>query len=260
MKIAIVTGATSGMGKEFALTVKDKFPVDEIWAVARNLEKLQKLEEEAGIPVRPLSLDLSKEESYEKIKALLEEEKPDVALLINASGFGKFQYTMDTDYKENLNMIDLNCKAVLGLCQVVLPHMMEGGKILNIASVAAFQPIPGINTYGATKAFVLQFSRALNQELKLQGRDVHVMALCPFWTKTAFFDRAIKAGDEDPIVKNYAVMYDPKDVVKGGWKALLKGKDAYVYGFQAKMQVLGVKLLPHSLVMKIWINQQKLKK
>lgn len=259
MRIAIVTGATSGMGREFAVTVKEHFQVDQIWAIARDKEKLEALEKDAAIPVKTISLDLSKEESFEKIEQLLGEEKPEVALLINASGFGKFKFVMDTDYRENLNMIDLNCKAVLALCQITLPYMVDGGKILNIASVAAFQPIPGIDTYGATKAFVLQFSRALNQELKLQGRDIHVMALCPFWTKTKFFDRAIEEEGDLPVVKKYVAMYEAKDVVRGGWKNLLKGKDVYIHGFQAKLQAMGVKLLPHKVVMKVWVNQQKLK-
>lgn len=268
MRIAIITGATSGMGREFALTLKDHInklgQIDQIWAIARSEDKLQALaaQEEfaaSGITVRPISLDLSKTESYEKLEEMLRAERPTVGLLINASGFGKFEFTMDTDYKENLNMVDLNCKAVLALCQIAIPYMSDGSKILNIASVAAFQPIPGINTYAATKAFALQFTRALNQELKLQGKDIQAMALCPFWTKTGFFDRAIQPGDPLPIVKKYTVMYEAADVVAGAWKALFKGKDAFVYGTQARLQVLGVKLLPHKLVMKVWINQQKLR-
>ena len=99
--------------------------------------------------------------------------------MVNASGFGKFRAVVDTPLETNLNMVDLNCQAVMALCQLTVPYMPRGGQIINIASVAAFQPIPYINVYGATKAFVLSFSRALNRELRSQG--VRVMALCPFW-------------------------------------------------------------------------------
>jgi short-subunit dehydrogenase len=133
--------------------------------------------------------------------------------------------------------------------------MEKGSKIINIASVAAYQPIPYINVYAATKTFVMYFSRGLNSELKSSG--IRVMAVCPFWTKTAFFDRAVLDGE--PVVKKYVAMYEPEDIVKRAYKDLKKGKDVSMYGFKARMQTLLVKLLPHSLVMKIWKKQQKLK-
>ena len=135
--------------------------------------------------------------------------------------------------------------------------MEKGAEIVEIASVAGFQPIPYINIYGATKAYVLSFSRALNRELK--GRGIRVLAVCPFWTKTAFFDRAIKK-DEDAIVKKYVAMYEPEFIVEKAWRTLEKSKrDFVVPGFKAKMQVLAVKILPHSAVMSVWQSQQKLK-
>lgn len=185
---------------------------------------------------------------------MLEAEQPAIRLLVNASGFGKFQRTDETPLADNMNMVDLNCRAVLALCQVCLPYMKPGSKILNIASVAAFQPIPYINVYGATKAFVLSFSRALNREVKPLG--IRVMALCPFWTKTEFFDRAVVTGDA--VVKKYIAMYDPKDIVKRAWADLKKGRDVSIYGFKARGQVALVKLLPHKFVMDTWMKQQKL--
>ena len=188
-------------------------------------------------------------------QALLEQERPRVALLINASGFGKFRAVMDTPLEVNLNMVDLNCKAVMALCQLTVPYMPSGSQIINIASVAAFQPIPYINVYGATKALVLHYSRALNRELKKQG--VHVMAVCPFWTKTEFFDRAV-ASDEKPVVKKYIAMYKPEEIVAQAWKDAKKGKDMSKCGFKARLQALGVKILPHSMVMDTWLRQQEL--
>ena len=105
------------------------------------------------------------------------------------------------------------------------------------------------------KAFVLSYSRALNRELKPRG--IRVMAVCPFWTKTEFFDRAIRPGEET-VVKKYAAMYDPSDVVDRAWRDAKKGRDVSIYGFTARAQSLLVKLLPHSLVMDVWQKQQKL--
>lgn len=253
-KIAIITGASSGMGRRFAETVDELGKVDEIWAIARRADRLEELKKTAPYPVRPISLDLSRAEAADELQQMLEAEQPAIRLLVNASGFGKFQRTDETPLADNMNMVDLNCRAVLALCQVCLPYMKPGSKILNIASVAAFQPIPYINVYGATKAFVLSFSRALNREVKPLG--IRVMALCPFWTKTEFFDRAVVTGDA--VVKKYIAMYDPKDIVKRAWADLKKGRDVSIYGFKARGQVALVKLLPHKFVMDTWMKQQKL--
>ena len=218
-------------------------------------DRLEELKNHTAFPVRTISLDLSDPASYETYAALLREEQPEVGLLINASGFGKFRAVMDTPLEVNLNMVDLNCKAVMALCQLTVPYMPSGSQIINIASVAAFQPIPYINVYGATKALVLHYSRALNRELKKQG--VHVMAVCPFWTKTEFFDRAV-ASDEKPVVKKYIAMYKPEEIVAQAWKDAKKGKDMSKCGFKARMQALGVKILPHSMVMDTWLRQQEL--
>ena len=167
----------------------------------------------------------------------------------------QFAAVADTPLQVNLNMTDLNCQAVVAMCQITAPYMPRGSQIINIASVAAFQPIPYIDIYGATKAFVLSFSRALNRELKSRG--IGVMAVCPFWTKTAFFDRAIKS-DETPIVKKYAAMYDPDDIVARTWRDAKRGKDVCKYGFVARVQAGLTKLLPHSVVMDVWMKQQDL--
>jgi short-subunit dehydrogenase len=155
------------------------------------------------------------------------------------------------------NMVDLNCRSIVGITKATQPFMAKGGLMMLIASVAAFQPIPYIATYAATKAFVLSYGRALNRELKKQ--DARCMCVCPFWTKTAFFDRAIKPN-ENTVVKKYVVMYTPDQIVKQAWKdAKKKRRDVSMYGATAKGQTLLVKLLPHKLVMSVWQNQQKLK-
>ena len=254
-KIAVITGASSGMGRRFAETVDSFDRFDEVWVIARHEKALEELRDRVPYPIRPLALDLTDRGSFQTYADALAEEPVEVGLLVNASGFGKFRAVVDTPLETNLNMVDLNCQAVMALCQLTVPYMPRGGQIINIASVAAFQPIPYINVYGATKAFVLSFSRALNRELRSQG--VRVMALCPFWTRTAFFDRATGDGGES-VVKKYVAMYEPEQLVRRAWRDAKRGKDVSQYGFVARFQAGLTKLLPHSLVMDVWMRQQKL--
>ena len=254
--IAVITGASSGIGRRFAETVDtwDKF--DEVWVVARRLNVLEELKNTVPFPVRPLALDLTDRSSFEVYENELKNGDVNVKLLINCSGYGRFEAFTDTPLAVNLNMTDLNCQAVVAMCELTLPYMKSGAKIINIASVAAFQPIPYINIYGATKAFVLSFSRALNRELAKRG--ISVTAVCPFWTKTGFFDRAVDK-DKEAVVKKYAAMYETKDVIARAWRDAKKGKDVSMYGFVARAQTLLTKILPHSAIMTIWMKQQKLK-
>ena len=255
MKIAIVTGASSGMGKEFALQLSSYVEVDEIWAVARRLDALEELKAQCAVAVRPISLDLCKEESFETFAKLLEEAQADVKLLVNAAGFGKFGASLKIPMEDELRMIDLNCKALVAMTRICLPYMKKGSHVLQLDSLSAFQPVPYITTYGATKAFVLSYTRALNQELKPLG--IRMMAMNPGWVKTEFFNHALQTNG-DCEVQYYNRLYEAKDVVKTGLRDLYKSKKDYsVHGVPVRNQVRAVKLLPHSLVMKVWQNQQK---
>ncbi len=256
--ICVITGASSGIGKEFfsKLSADKDFKFDEFWVIARSADKLEELRALTDTPIKVVPLDLSREESYEEYKALLDAEKPRIRLLVNCSGYGKFESSRKIGTEVSLNMIDLNVKATVAMDLHSLDYMEKGDGIINIASVAAYQPIPYINVYGATKSFVLNFTRALGVEMKPKG--VRVMAVCPFWTKTAFFDRAIKA-DEDPVVKKYAAMYYPEDIVRRAIRDYKKGKSVSLYGTVTKLQLLGVRLMPVPVVMKVWMAQQKLK-
>ena len=256
MNIAVVTGASSGMGKEFFKTLLDKKnELDEIWVIARSEDKLNELKSLTDIKIKVLALDLSKEESYDAYKHELELNKPSIKYLICASGFGKFEAVNDTKREVLTNMVDLNCNGVVAITRDSIAYMAKGSSMMVIASVAAFQPIPYIATYAASKAFVLSYCRALNRELKKQ--DSRCLAICPFWTKTAFFNRA---DDGNNIVKHYSVMYEPENIVNQAWKDLRKKrKDISIYGAFTRCQSLLIKLLPHRLVINIWLHQQKLK-
>ncbi len=253
--IAIVTGASSGIGKEFFLSLQGK-PLDEIWVIARSENKLQSLQAETEIPVKAIPMDLSTAESANELEALLKQEQPAIRYLICASGFGRLNALADDERATLENMVDLNCRSIVSVTKAAFEYMAEGGSILLIASMAALQPIPYIATYGATKAFVLSYGRALDKELRaLKG--ARCLTVCPFWTKTAFFDRA---EAEKTVVKKYAVMYEPEQIVRQAWKDLKrKHRDVSIYGFKAKGQALLVKLFPHRFIMWFWMKQQGLK-
>ena len=151
-------------------------------------------------------------------------------------------------------MIDLNCKALVAITRICLPYMKRGSHVLQLDSLSAFQPVPYITTYGATKAFVLSYTRALSRELKPHG--IRMMAMNPGWVKTEFFNHALQTNGSR--VQYYNHLYEAADVVATGLKDLYKSrKDYSVHGFPIQMQVRLVKLLPHSLVMRIWMQQQK---
>ena len=255
MNIAIVTGASSGMGREFVLQLPNFVQVDEIWAIARRADALESLKTATSVPVRPISADLCKDESFENLAQLLEAEKPNVRLLVNAAGFGKFGAYHRVSVEDDCRMIQLNCTALVRMTRMVLPYMSAGSHILQLDSLSAFQPVPYINTYAATKHFVLAYSRGLNQELKSSG--IRCMAMNPGWVKTEFFNHAFQTNEHNEV-QYFNRLYEAKDVVSTGLKDLYKSrKDYSVHGLPVKLQVFFVNLLPHSMVMKTWLNQQK---
>lgn len=256
-KVIVVSGASSGMGKEFIIQILEKEKdIDEVWAIARRDNRLIELKEKISDKIIPIKLDLTKEEDLLKYKEKVDKEKPNIIILANCAGFGVFDHSENIDTNIKLNMIDLNVKAPVAMIDYSLPYMKEESKIMNIASCAGFQPIPYINDYASTKSFLLSYSRALNKELRY--RNIHVLAVTPYWTKTEFFDRAID-DNKKKVVINYNAMYDAKDVMKKAIKDLYNpNKDISCYGFINNFQKILTKILPHKLVMKVWMNGQKL--
>lgn len=250
MKIAVITGASSGMGREFVYAVDKEYKLDEIWVIARRRERLEELKRECSIPIRILALDLTDRDSFEVYRSLLKEHRPDVELLVNNAGFGLFGTFAQMDLEEQLKSIELNVTALTALTHISIPHMKKGSKIVNLASNSSWQPVPYINVYGAGKAYVMNFSRALGMELKENG--IHVMAVAPGWIKTEFFDHAV----HDDTIKYFDRFYTAEQVVKKAMKDLHKNKSVSILGLPVQMQVMLIKFLPVNLVMKIWCGQQ----
>ena len=250
MKIAVITGASSGMGREFVYALDRDEEFDELWVIARREQRLLELKEKCRARIRPIVLDLQTRESFALYRQLLEQEKPEIAVLVNAAGFGLFGAFMDMDMDRQLDIIDLNSRALTAMCYMSVPYMAKGSRIYNMGSMSSWQPVPYINVYGASKAYVLNFSRALGVELK--DRGIRVMAVCPGWITTEFFDHAI----HDDTISYFNRYYPPEQVIEKALKDMKKGKNASVLGFPERVQVLLVKLLPVSFVMKTWCKQQ----
>ncbi|MBR5439239.1 MAG: SDR family NAD(P)-dependent oxidoreductase [Clostridia bacterium] len=246
MNIAIITGASSGMGKEFVIQADARYQLDEIWVIARRTERLLELQDEVKTKIVPLSLDLTKTESFETLKQKLEEENPNVKLFVNSSGFGKFATFTESNIESNANMCDLNLKAMIMATQIVLPFIHEGGKIIEVGSLSSFEPVPHLSVYAATKAAVLSFTRALAHELK--PKKIRVLCLCPYWVKTEFFLRA----DEKEKMKKFDAMYEADFVVKVAYNALDKTKKDYVVpGAYAKLLRAMAKIVSHKFMMRV---------
>ena len=164
MKIAVVTGASSGMGREFARQIAARYSkFDEIWLIARRTERLEEVAAEIKLTSRIISLDLSSMDELAALNELLMENAPDIKLLVNCAGYGKSGSFEELEYSEQLGMIDVNCRALTAVTKMCLPYISQNSRIIELASAAAFMPQPDFAVYAATKAYVLSFSKALNK-------------------------------------------------------------------------------------------------
>ena len=254
MNIAIVTGASSGLGRSFIRQLDRQGGLDEIWGVARRRERMEELAAQLSTPMRPLALDLTKTESVETLRALLQETGADVRVLVNSAGFGKFGTYADMTLQETADMIDLNCRAAVALTAAAIPHMSRGARILEICSSAAFQPLPGFNVYAATKAFLLRYSRALRWEVAPRG--IKVTAVCPGWIKTEFMQVA-RDTKNGRTVRSYTFALRPETVAR---RALRDSQVLAVTtcGLPALVQRVASKFLPHCFIMACWEGLRRL--
>ena len=251
-RIAIVTGASGGLGREFVKILCEKENIDYVWAIARNQQKLDFLKAEFGQKIITISFDLTDRTKINMIDEMLKDYN--LIYLVNNAGYGKFCSYKDLNTEQSLNMIDLNVNAVVGMCVACLGHMESGAKIINIASQASFQPLPYMNIYAATKSFVRSYTRALNVELK--SRNITATAVCPGWMNTPFLSVGNIGAEKAP--SNFLFQKGTDEVAKKAIKDADKGKDISVYSLPVKVQHIGAKLLPEKLVMKIWSSIQHL--
>ncbi len=252
MKIAIITGASSGMGREFVRQMDDRLSVDEMWVIARRADRLVELSAAVNTKIVPLSLDLTKHEDVEKYKAALEAASPEVTALVNAAGYGKIGKAEELSAAEQADMIDLNVRALTEITLLTLPFMREGSMVYQLASLSSFMPLPYLSVYAATKAYVLSFSRSLAKEVKARG--IRVMAVCPGWVRTEFLDRAL---DQPDALRHYGCFYLAPDIVSRAMGDMEKGKAVSIYGAQTRTLIILSKILPHAWVVALWNRLQK---
>ena len=193
MAIAIITGASSGLGSEFVQQVSEKKKPNEIWVIARRKERLSALARSVKTPLRILPMDVTSRENMEKLRHLLAEEKPEVSLLVHAAGMGKIGSYEEIGREKAMAIVRLNCEAAVDVTESVLPYMHRGARIIEIASTSAFQPFQGLNVYAASKAFLLRYTRGLAVELS--GTGIRATAVCPYWiSDTEFIGTASETG------------------------------------------------------------------
>ena len=248
MKIAIVTGASSGMGREFIMQIADRFGgISEIWAIARRQERMEALSPLVPVKLRLFPIDLTDDTKLMGLQDVLFEEKPEVKWLINAAGYGKIGAVGSASLNDELGMVELNCRALCAVTHMVLPYMSENSRIIQFSSAASFLPQPNFAIYAATKSFVLSYSRALNEELKPRG--ILVTAVCPGPVRTEFFDVAETTG-RIPLYKKL-VMADPKKVVRLALRDSMMGRTVSVYGTTMKAFRILSKFIPHTLILRL---------
>ena len=199
MKTAIITGASSGLGREFARQLTDIFPeIECCWLIARREDRLEEIAREmVGVETVCLPLDLCDSMSFTTLQEKLAAEKPEVAILINNAGCGYLGRMGETETAVQTRMVDLNVRAMTAMTNLVIPYMPAGGRILNTSSIASFCPTPRMTVYGASKAYVSSFTVGLSEELK--RRDITVTAVCPGPMKTEFLDVAASLAVPRPL-------------------------------------------------------------
>ena len=240
------------MGAEFARQIAHREPLDELWLIARNKSALDSVGKTLEQPFRSIPADLTDQKAIDDIKALLADEKPNVSMIVNCAGFGRFGSYREVGIADANSMIALNVTALVDLTQLAIPYMPRGGRIVEVASCSAFTPLPDMNVYAATKAFVVSYTRALRFELK--GTGITATAVCPAWVKTGFEKaaRSSEKGTGNKAVRHLLFAQKADTVVS---RALL-ASDAHVAvvccGIPAFLLRIVGKFLPHWLTMLGW--------
>ncbi|MFN5663716.1 MAG: SDR family NAD(P)-dependent oxidoreductase [Bacteroidota bacterium] len=250
MATALITGASNGIGLELAKVHASKG--GDLVLVARNKAKLDELkstlENEYKVKVYTIGKDLSATNAANEVYNETIRQNIQIDYLINNAGFGEFGLFTDTDWNKELQMINLNITTLTAFTKLYLQDMVKrrSGKIMNVASTAAFQSGPTMAVYFATKAYVLSFSEAVNNEVSDKG--VTITALCPGATESGF--QAAAAMEESRLVKGRKLP-SSEEVAQYGYAAMMKGKTVAIHGLMNWILANSVRFTPRSIVVKI---------
>lgn len=248
MNIAIITGASSGLGMEYAKTIlEENDTLDEIWLIARRKERLERFAaEHKEKKIRTVSLDLSRMDSFSKLDELLRDKKPIIKVLINNAGVERTGRFEDMTQENILNMIDLNVKGTTMVNKICFPYMKRGSYEILTCSVSSFCPVPSQTVYSASKTYIKYMGRALQIEMKKKG--INVLTLCPGNMNTEMNPQGMfsqsKMVDSLPFL-------DLKVLTKKSLRKARKGYAAYTPGLFYKLYEFGCKLLPISCMLGI---------
>lgn len=248
MNIAIITGASSGLGVEYLKTiVSQEGQLDEIWLIARREERLQALAEQyKGVPIRPVALDLSKNEAYFALDEMLKQKNPSVRILINNAGYEKTGRFDEMPQDAILSMVELNVKGLTMLNRICFPYMEKGAVAILTCSVSSFCPVPAQAVYSASKAYVRSLGRSLHYEMKKKG--VKVLTMCPGNMNTEMNPQG--QGSQSGIVDRLPFL-DMKHITAQALEKANAGKAIYTPGLFYKCYRLLCKLLPSAWMIKI---------
>jgi short-subunit dehydrogenase len=253
MATALITGASNGIGLELAKIHAAKG--DDLVLVARNKQKLDELKSELEaahkVKVYTIGKDLSLPNAAEDVYDETTRQHISIDYLINNAGFGDFGMFAETDWNKELQMINLNITALTHFTKLYLQDMVKhrSGRIMNVASTAAFQPGPTMSVYCATKAYVLSFSEAVNNEVSDTG--ITVTALCPGPTESGF--QAAAALEDSKLFKGKNIPTS-KTVAEYGYRAMMSGKTVAIHGLVNSILANFVRIMPRSLVVKVTRN------
>lgn len=256
MKIAVITGASSGLGREFAKQIEAFGTCDELWIVARREDRLVALADTLSTKCRVLPFDLTDPCSVDEIAAAVKTSGATVEYLVNAAGFGKFGDYSEVSRGDVRGMIDLNARALADVTIALIPFMKRGSHIIEIASISAYLPLENLSVYAASKSFVLSYSYALRTELKKSG--ITVTAVAPGWIDTEFATVAHNGGGVNGP-RDLKPITTPDKVVKKAVRDALKNKPVSILGGTWKCMHVISKILPRRVGMAFWHSLQKRK-
>ena len=256
MKIALITGASSGMGREYAKQIDKMKECDEIWIVARREERLNVLKDELSTTTRVLPFDLTDSVQLGSLIEAVKSSDAEVKYLVNAAGFGKFGDYSEVSLSDIAGMIDLNDKALTLITAALIPQMKRGSHIIEMCSISAYLPLENMSVYAASKAYVLSYCYALRRELKKTG--ITVTAVCPGWVDTEFAACAHN-GDGVNGPKDLKPITTADKVVRRAIKAANKNKPVSIYGATWKAMRVMTKIFPKRFSMLFWHAMQKRK-
>lgn len=248
MKIAVITGASSGLGLEFLSSIPQYYPdIEEYWLIARRRERLEEIASKSNVLCRILPLDLTDGESFSTIASLAAETKPDVRLLINNSGCGYLGAVGEGELEKQTRMTELNVVGLTATTHTLLPYIGKGGAIINISSIASFCPNPNMTVYSSTKAYVTAFSLGLGEELK--QKKISVTAVCPGPMDTEFLTVGNILGNS----KMFETLpyCNPAKVARGALRAAVHKRSVYTPMAFYKLYRFIAKVTPVKLMMKI---------